>query len=106
MTPTWAFLGEEFFLDARVYRSRRRPRHDRPLRAPRLGPNPCRGDAFSARDSHDQPHWVAGAGVRDPLRDRLDGDFPGDAGGTYDRVLRSVYDDEHIQLRDDDAAAR
>src|SRR6267378_2943780 len=105
MTPTWAFLREEFFLDACVHRPRRRPRHDRPLRTPGLGPDPGWGDDFSARHSHDQPHWVSGGWVRDPLRDRLDGDFPGDAGCAHHRVVWSVYDDEHIQLRDDDAAA-
>src|SRR6266540_1319650 len=106
MTPTWAFLREEFFLDTRVHRPRRRAWHRRPLRAPGLDPNPGGGDDFPARNSHGQPPWVSGAWVRDPLRDWIDGDFPRDARCTHHRVLRSVYNDEHLQLRDDDAAAR
>src|SRR6266576_4552495 len=101
MTPTWTFFREEFFLDARIHRPRRRPRHDRPLRTPRLGSNPGWGNDFSAWNSHDQPHWVSGGWRRGPLRDWLDGDFSRDARCANHRVLRSVYDDEHIQLRDD-----
>src|SRR5437762_585574 len=90
------------FRHDRLHRRRRHPRHAGALRPAGRLANPRRD--LSHGHARDQPGGLVPARFHHAVRHRLHGHLPRAARRPDHRVLRRVYDHEHVQLREHSAA--